>query len=223
MTFARRHNTLLLLALLIGINRVSPVCADDFGYWEYYTLRYLPARTWEMDFFPELIYDQDGSQMSYLLLHAVTHYNPSSKLDIGFDYAYVRARTTSDRIITQQWLSPEVTIKQNIWGLPLSLRNKMEVREMHGATDRYRGKIGGQSPVAFTSLKITPYVSYELFYDFKRMAANQTRAIVGISIPIDARIQLNVFYLCQGLLEAVQWRQVNYVGSDIRILLGPRQ
>jgi hypothetical protein len=221
MLLHRRARIILLALALFWTQWSRPVHADDFGYWEFYTVRWIPAPKWEMDFFPELIYEKDGSQMSYLLLHAAAHYNPNSKLDIGFDYAYVRVHTDDDLFVTQHWLSPEVTYKQPVWSIPLYYRNKMEIREQNGATDRYRGRIGIDSPVALTPLQLTPYASYEAFYDFYRMAENQTRATFGIHIPIDARVLVNLFYLRQGVLGPTDWRHINYVGSDIRILIGP--
>jgi len=221
MNRSRRGGAVFLLGALFSVGGVRLLRAEDSGYWQFFTLRYLAAPRLELDAYPELIYDHEGTQMSYLLLHsaALAHLHPH--VDVGFDYAYVRARNAQNLFVTQHWMAPQLFLKGRLGPVPVVWRNQMEIREGSGVSDRERSKVTVNSPRSFTPLGIKLFASYEVFYDFHRMAENQTRATAGISLPVDKRVEMSLFYLRQGLLGEAAWKFVNYIGSDLRFAFGP--
>jgi Protein of unknown function (DUF2490). len=103
-----------------------------------------------------------------------------------------------------KWLQSDepytnLTWKQDIWKFKFEDRNRIEYRHFRFAPDqaRYRNRFTLKYPIDFKTLKISPYVSNEIFVSSNGRGFNQNRFQPGIEIELNKYVKFDIAYMQQ--------------------------
>lgn len=102
--------------------------------------------------------------------------------------------------------------KYALYDFNLKLRERLEFRFKENTEMTLRDRVMGtiEFPVV-TALKLRPYVSHEIFYDFHTDKLNQHETAAGVKVPLSKNINMNLYYMRQTTLKT-EWDGTNIVG-----------
>ena len=95
------------------------------------------------------------------------------------------------------------------------LRNRLEYRNIDGHESwRIREKIKVKRAFCFDGFYVTPYISEEIFYDFRVGDFNQNRVSIGLSTKIISSLEMSVYYLFKSNKKIGRWAHANILGTE---------
>ncbi len=97
----------------------------------------------------------------------------------------------------------------------LNNRNRFEFRSFKEENKwRWREKLKIKKHMKIGAFEFTPFVSEEIFYDFKVNEFNQNRIATGISKEINKNLEINLYYLRKNNKRDDAWPGVNILGTE---------
>ena len=198
----------LLLFLLSG-----SVYADaDWGYKSKYSVSFPVTNRWEGSVISELRYKDDMSDHYYSHLDVALSYDYLDWLEIGTSYRY-RSTATDSGWKRENRPSINAEFKWSWLDFEFSDNNKLEyrIREDNEDIFRYKNKLTIEYPVGWTKLKISPYVSEEIFLDFDVGRLNGLRLESGFSMQILENSELCIGYQFANDKKGDDWTETNYL------------
>jgi len=107
-----------------------------------------------------------------------------------------------------------------MFDLDLSNRSRFEYRDRENKEDlwRYRNKTTVKFPLKLTNLKLQPYIADEIFITLNDDNVDRNRFYSGVSFNLSKDIKANIFYLWQTSRSGHQWKDINVLGTQLKIL-----
>jgi len=111
------------------------------------------------------------------------------------------------------------TIGWDLLGLKFDDRNRFEyrIRKYAKGSLRYRNRLTITAPFKWTSLKIQPYVSDEIFIDSQRQRLDQNRFASGLRFRIVEHLDADVHYMWQAIENNDKWTLANIIGLKVQV------
>src|SRR5207248_6289699 len=105
-------------------------------------------------------------------------------------YRYIRSQPTTTRTTHENRWAADLFVKTPPFHrLVFSDRSRGEFRFINGnLSERYRNRVQLEAEVEHAKHKLTPYLSWEPFYDTRFHVWNQRRYYVGARVPVKPRI-----------------------------------
>jgi hypothetical protein len=193
----------LLFGILLLISFTS-LAEDNVMYWFDAQVEAHLTKHFKIKGEQELWYDDDRLflQETIFLLEA----DVFDWLTIGIGDRFVDHKQRKDG--KMQWIyehrpTLDITFKHTYEGFRFDFRNRLEYRDKEGADKnylRYRGRLRARTPWEWTSWKISPYSSWEMYIEDNPSLAkgemfNKSRAIFGLSMKPMKYTTLSIFYL----------------------------
>ncbi len=98
------------------------------------------------------------------------------------------------------------------------LRNRLEYRVIEGDESwRLREKIKIKRDINLSGFKFSPFLSEEIFYDFKIGDFNQNRVKAGVSKEIIHNLEFTLFYMYKSNKRDNSWFGANVFGTEFVI------
>ncbi|MFA5147414.1 MAG: DUF2490 domain-containing protein [Candidatus Omnitrophota bacterium] len=164
-------------------------------------------------------FGEDASELYYQHYDWGVVYGFDKRLDIGFNYRQVYER------YKQKWREenrPHVsaTVKLDLWKFKFEDRNRLEYRHFRYKDDfiRYRNKFALKYPIDLKKIKITPYISDEIFIVSNSAGFNENRFYAGMELGLAKYLKFDVYYLLrENRIRADKWSSSNILGTKLKI------
>jgi len=115
-----------------------------------------------------------------------------------------------------------ITAKFDIWKFAFEDRNRLEYRHFRYRDDflRYRNKFTLKYPFEFKKIKITPYVSDEIFIGSNATGFNENRFSPGVEFSLTKNVKADIFYMMRSMrVTGDKWSAANILGTKLKISL----
>jgi hypothetical protein len=115
------------------------------------------------------------------------------------NYMHIDMQPVEGRRVYEERLSIATTVKFSLGRFVLSERNTFERRLRTLAVDatRYRNRVMVEHPIGPKRLKLSGYLSDEVFYDWSANAWVRNRFAVGASKVVNKHLTLDLYYMRQ--------------------------
>jgi len=142
-------------------------------------------------------------------------------LDVGLFYRQIYERKkTGGKFMPEACPNVNATLKFDAFGFPIESRNRFEYRHFNWQDDncRYRNKFVLKTPWKLTPLKISPYLSDEIFVRIDDSAVfNQNRFSSGLTMEFWNNVKGDVYYLLKCDRGRVKWTDAHILGLKLKI------
>jgi len=112
------------------------------------------------------------------------------------------------------------TFKYDLWKFKLDDRNRIEYRHFRFKEDsvRYRNKFGIKLPLDFMKIKVSPYVTDEIFITSDSTGFNENRLSQGIEFGLTKYVKADIYYMIKSnRIKNDKWNNANVLGTKIKI------
>ena len=122
---------------------------------------------------------------------------------VASQYRKVINTFTPVRRTEENRLHFDFTLRTNLGkGFTVTDRNRVELRDLNGTfASRYRNRSQIERPLQFTfnghEHSVTPYFSFEMFYDSRTQAWSRKQIYGGARVPLVNHVTFNGFYMRQ--------------------------
>lgn len=212
---------LVVLVLCLGWAILNGYAYDngDFQIWHTENQEVAIAKGAKLTQEEEWRFGEDASEFYYQHYEWGVVYGFDKRLDIGFNYRQVYEK------YKQKWREenrPHVnaTVKLDIWKFKFEDRNRLEYRHFRYKDDfiRYRNKFALKYPLDFKKIKITPYLSDEIFISSNATGFNENRFYAGTEFGLTKYVKFDIYYLLKdNRIKADKWSSINVWGTKLKI------
>jgi hypothetical protein len=208
-----------LFTVAVFIICTASVHADsDWVYKSKYGLSLPISEKWESTVKSEFRFEDDMSEHYYSYVDGGLVYGATEWLQIGGNFRYIKYKSG------EEWLGENrphlnMKIKWEWKGFEFSDNNRIEYRNRQSEDDlwRYRNKLKIQYPLEDSGLRVTPYISEEIFYDFHAEQRNKNRLEGGISLQLSDNIKLYTAYQLDSNRNDDGWTDANVLATYLKI------
>ena len=190
----------------------------DWSYKSKYSVSFPIIDKWDGSVISESRYKDDMSDHYYSHLEVVLGYDFLDWLEIGTNYRYV-SRVTDDGWRRENRPSIYAELKWSWADFEFSNNNKLDyrIREDNEDIFRYKNKLKIEYPIEWTELKISPYVSEVIFWDFDVGQLNGYRLETGFSMQLLKNSELCIAYQFGNDKKSDDWTDTNYLITYLKI------
>lgn len=140
-------------------------------------------------------------------------------LDLAFGYRLVLEKYKHKWRVEDQ---PNInaTFKFDLWKFKIDDRNRIEYRHFRFKEDsvRYRNKFGIKLPMDFMKIKVSPYLSDEIFITSDSTGFNENRLSSGIEFGLTKYAKADIYYMFKSnRVIGDKWNSANVLGTKIKI------
>ena len=191
--------------------------ADDWQYWNGIKLKHALHEQWDV----HIKFEQRVTgDLSALGLHSYAPgmvYKPNTHMQYAVGYKY-ELKNGASRWSEEHRLEQILTLKGAWLGFKGSVGTRVEYRSIDGDEKwRWREKVTISRPIVLGHLKLAPYLSEELFFDFKTDEYNQNRAVLGVAKKLSSSVEVDLYYMYRADLKSSGWSGVNVLGTSMTI------
>ena len=162
----------------------------------------------------EYRFGEDATELYYQHYDFGFVYGFDKRLDLGFFYRLVFER------YKKKWREEDMpnvnaTIKLDFWKFKFDDRNRIEFRHFRYQDDsiRYRNKFALRYPVDFKKMKISPYLSDEVFITSTGAGFNENRFCPGVEFELTKNAKADFYYMLkENRVRGSKWTWVNALG-----------
>ena len=190
----------------------------DWTYKSKYGVSFPIIDKWDGSVISESRYKDDMSDHHYSHLDVALSYDFLDWLEIGTNYRYI-SRATPIGWKRENRPNINAKLKWNWADFECSDNNRLEYRiiEDFGDIWRYKNKLKIEYPLEWTDLKISPYVSEEIFCDFDVGQLNGYRLEAGFSMQLLKNSELSIAYQFGNDKFRGNWIDRNFLITQLKI------
>lgn len=211
---------LLFICLLIYTTPLEIHAAEnDWEFWNAYSVSGNLGDNWRAAAGVEFKFDDDMSNHYYSHVDVGVDTRLAKWFRLGFNYRYINEDSSSGWR-TEQRPYFTGTFLWNCGKARWSNRNMMEYRDREGRdnTWRYRNRLQVNLPRQWTRLKIQPYFSGEVFYQFNESNWNQYRLRAGLNSKLAESLRVNLYYMLRANESEDEWDYTHILGLNFRMV-----
>lgn len=216
------------LAVLIIAGLTAQMCSavsfrdGDFQYWSINGGSVDIDENWTITAHEELRFGDNASEFYYQHTDVgVVYKNVVENVDLGFNFRKAFTKISRDNWNSENRLHLNLTIKGELFDMPVSNRSRIEYRDIDESENlfRYRNKFTINFPLEFTELKLKPYLADEVFINCNEDGFNTNRVYAGLKLKLADNIDGSLFYLWQTRKPSGSgWGQdINAIGTALKI------
>lgn len=211
---------LLVLFLTVAANKAHAYDNGDFQIWNtdgedikiYKNVKYSMEQ--------EYRFGENAHELYYQHYDFGFVYGFDKSLDLGFFYRLVLEK------YKKKWREEDMpnvnaTIKLDFWKFKFDDRNRIEYRHFRFKDDsiRYRNKFTLKYPIDFKKIKISPYVSDEIFVVSTGAGFNEDRFFTGIEFELTKYAKADFYYMLkENRTSGDKWTWANVLGIKAKIV-----
>lgn len=210
---------LMISMLSIGV-KTHAYEEGDFQIWNTNEQEVVIGKATKFKMQEEFRYGDSASELFY------QHY------DWGFGWAFDKALVIDlgYRLVLEKsknkWMESDepytnITPKFNLGKLRIEDRNRIEYRHFRFADDhvRYRNRFMLKHPFDFKTMKISPYISDEIFLSSNGRGFNQNRLEQGLDFDITKYVTAGISYMLQSVRgKGNKWSKANVLWFKLKIV-----
>lgn len=201
---ASSHKIIIALAAtIVCLIATNNTCAYEAGGFEYRSINNFDVelnKDWKTVFQQEMHFGNDGGHLYYQHYDLGLIYKGLGDwIDVGLNFRKGFKEDSADDWLQENRTHLNVTLKQKLGDIDVSMRNRLEFRDFENAEDRwrYRNKVTFKLPYELTSLKLKPYIADEIFINLNEEGYSANRLYGGLSFKLFDNIKTSVFYFWQ--------------------------
>lgn len=146
-------------------------------------------------------------------------YGFDKMLDLGLFYRQVFERYKK-KWRTEDMPNVNATVKFDIWKFKFEDRNRIEYRHYRfkDSSIRYRNKFRIRFPFGYKSIKVSPYLSDEIFIASNGTGFNENRFFSGAEFELTKYFRCDFYYMLkENRIVSDKWTFINALGTKVRI------
>jgi hypothetical protein len=208
---------LLILALAVSARSQTPDSSDT-QIWPDVSLNYRVHPDVALHFFGTVRLGRDLADPVTEHLGVGVNYTVNEHLSTFASYRFVLSQPTPDTQSVEHRYFFDVTPRASLsHGLVISDRNRFEFRNINGAfSRRYRNRVQVEREYIVRERRVTPYASFEMFYDDRFHAWTQRRVFGGARVQLSKHLTLDTHF--QRLLDdRARLGRVSIIGTLLRL------
>jgi hypothetical protein len=209
-----------LIALSLGLLLLldTPVLAD-WQFWNGYSISGRLSERWKAKLQQDFRFDQDSGSLFLHQTDAGLAYAVTEWLDMGVNYRQIYQKDSGE------WLEENrphvnITFKWKWYNFMFSDRNRGEYRNREKKDDiwRYRNRLTVTSPIQWTKLRITPYISDEIIAQDGE-GFKQNRLSAGFKAKLMKHLDTQISYLLRMEKDSDDdWVDTDIIGLNIMLV-----
>ncbi len=167
----------------------------------------------------EFRFGEDATELYYQHYDWGFVFGFDKMLDIGLSYRLVLERYKR-KWREEDMPSANATLKFDLWKFKFDDRNRLEYRHFRYKDDsiRYRNKFTLKLPLDFAKMKISPYVSDEIFIVSTGAGFNENRFSSGMDFELTKQAKFDLCYMLKSSrILNNKWTNANVLGTKIKI------
>ncbi len=210
----------LAAAATIAILFCTPTSAKDrdYEYWFKTAVRSELTDDWGFRFTEKLTWTDNANEFrKHMSDIGFVYHGFADWLDLGLNFKKAFEKENG-RWLEENRPHINLTLKDQLFGLSVSNRNRIEFRDEDEGRDywRYRNKLTLASPNPLTALQIKPYVAHEFFINLDPSEFDQYRFYAGFSLKTTKTMSLDLYYVWDIERDNRRWEEVNVIGTDLK-------
>ena len=212
-----RFLTFFITCILVIGYAGRAFASDEWQYWNEIKLKYSIGEKLDAHFKIEQKLLDD---FNYFGLH---NYTPGVVFKINkyfdFELNYKYEREKGEKEWTEEHRVAIIPIIKLEWmGNKFNIRTRFEHRNLEGESKwRWREKLKIKRLIKIGVFEFTPFLSEEIFYDFKVNEFNQNRVATGISKMITKNSGIDLYYMRKNNKRDGAWPGVNILGTKFSL------
>lgn len=200
------------------LHSAPALATDDWNYWGSVQFEHKIDPRVRLIWNPVWRVRDDISETYYLATRQGIGYKASDSLDLAVHYFYAEEKSSRGEWIDENRLELQPTFRWELKGFNFSDRNRLEYRDVGDDEKwRYRNQLKISKAVEIHGFKFAPYISNEVFYDFKKDEFNQNRASIGFLRKLSSSVSLDVYYMVRSDYSSDHWNSVNIIGTSFNV------
>lgn len=209
-----------IIIIILNILIIMPVfSAEDWRFWNTDSIEGNLTEKLSAKIEGEFRFKDNMSEHYYTHADLSLAYNIVKWFDFGLGYRQIYNLKGADWKDTNY---PHIngTVKWNWADWKFSDRVRFAYAMPQDAVDywEFRNLFVIKSPWKITPLKLNPYISDEVFYNFDLSEWTENRAIIGIELPIiKENIIGKLYYMYDSKKSSGIWDNYNTLGTEIKI------
>jgi hypothetical protein len=209
---------ILIFPLILGVfffGYLDKVFAsDDWQYWNEVKFKYSIHKKLDFHVKMEQRYVDDFDDFALHNYAPGIVYKVNPQFNFELNYKYEKEKRKGDW--TDEHRMEIISIIKWKWsGFHLMVRNRIEYRSIEGDNRwRLREKLKIKKPYEIIGLRFVPFISEEIFYDFKDDEFNQNRFKAGITKEITKHLEIDLYSMYKSNRSNGDWFGVNVLGTE---------
>lgn len=213
--------TVAALIALIGTN----AHAYDNGDFQIWNTDYEDVNVYKnvkLSMEQEFRYGKNAGELYYQHYDFGTVFCFDKMLDLGFFYRQVFEKLHNQKWREENQPNVDATLKFDIWKFKFDDRNRIEYRHFRFKNDsvRYRNKFTLKFPLDFvkTKIKVSPYVSDEIFIASDSTGFDENRFSSGLEFGLTKNAKFDIYYMFkENKIKNNKWNNTNVLGMKVKI------
>lgn len=194
-------------------------CVDDWMFWNTDSIQGKLTEKLSAKIESEFRFKDDMSEHYYTHGDIALTYSIYKWFDMAIAYRQIYSLKGTDWKDTNY---PHIngTVKWNWADWKFSNRARLAYSMSEGADDywQFRSILVMKSPWEITPLKLNPYISDEVFYNFDSEEWTENRAIIGFGFPLFLEnIIGKIYYMYNSKKSQDEWDNYNILGTEVSV------
>lgn len=207
------NKTTVSLICVLAISTLAYGDGDNQQYWAVTSFSFRLNDTWKLKIKEDFRFRDGGffEQQNEALFACKL----SDRLDIGLGFRQVHKEDASHEWQRENRPAVEFTVRDTLWGLNWSDRNRLEFREFENKKDvfRYRNRLKIASPHPLFDLPAKPYVAEEFFIQ-EGSGFNRNRIYAGLLWDVNKLLDIDFFVIHQRDKTGRGWDSIFITGFE---------
>jgi hypothetical protein len=191
----------------------------DFQIWNIDSQNIEVTKNVKLSMEQEFRFGENASEFYYQHYEWGALFGFDKMLDIAFCYRLVLDK------YKHKWREEDqpnvnATLKLDIWKFKIDDRNRIEYRHYRFKEDsaRYRNKFGVKLPLEFLKIKVSPYVSDEIFIASDSTGFNENRLSSGVEFELTKYAKADICYMFKSnRIIYDKWNSANVLVTKMKI------
>ena len=176
------------------------------------------SERWQIQVDEEFRFGKDMEELYYYHTDAGFVFKVSSKFTLGLNYRHVTNLIGDNKWEVEHRPHINGTFKWSWGGINFSNRGRFELRIRPDRDNqwRFRDKLSMAVPFQFDSIKLSPYIADEPYYDFDAEEWNRNRIYGGVNVLFMKHFETELYYMLQSSKSKDKWSDINVSGLKLK-------
>lgn len=215
------NNKNLILIIFFSFLPLILKAQNGWQHWNEAEIRYPFSQSFSLGFTSEQRMIDNIKTFALHNYALALHYQYNNHFRIKVNYLYEREKAIDWGTENRIEIVPRISFNTKKEFM-FSIFPRLEYRIFKKTDDwRWRQKVDIRKPITICRNRITPYLSYELFYVVHTHTLNMNWYTAGINKSIKDNFQIDLYYRIMSKKSTTDWQNYNVIGTTFSYLLKP--
>jgi len=214
----KKRTVVLTVLILMACATAYGYDDGDFQVWHTEVQEKSLNKNTKLTLEEEFRFGDDASEFYYQHYDVGIAYGVNKNLDLGLNYRQVYEKKNG-KFETENRPHINAILKWEMGDFKFEDRSRLQYRHFDYQSDlwQYRNKFTVKFPWKFSRIEIQPYISDEIFLDFRNKSFSRNRFYSGLSMNLTKNLKAEIYYLLQSSRGKSSWSEANVLGTKIKL------